>query len=259
MAASPAFELFEVLCVELAAQSPQVISWDRVGVGLIEDLKEHFDEPSEPAAFHAALDALDAHFFERGAAVPYVVDRPKMEFTATDADYLDFIAFAKNHRSSGGPDSKAFEARTLGRLRRRLTGDLRRVGVPRDRLKKKAEIIPYLEGLGFDKNCLGRYDQDGGLDILWLPPLGAIPLRPVVSLQCKNSYFDEHEANASTGRADRTLARHSHVRSGHLKFVVFNDYIDLENYRGRAVGWRFMPLGLTDLADISAAGIDDIL
>lgn len=134
-----------------------------------------------------------------------------------------------------------------------------RVARPRGQLKRKAEIVGYLQGLGFDKNCLERYDQDGGLDILWLPPLGAIPLRPVVSVQCKNGYFDEREANASTGRADRTLRRHSHLRSGHLKFVVFNDYIDLEEYRGRAVGWSFVPLGLTDLGDASAAGIDDIL
>lgn len=259
MADNPAFELFEVLCVELSATSPQVISWDRVGAALIEDLKDHFDEPGEAAAFNAALDALGAHFAERGAAVPYTVDRTTMEFTATHVDYLDFIAFAKNHRSSGGLDSKAFEARTLKRLRRRLTGDLHRVGVPRDRLKRKAEILSYLQALGFDKDCLGNRDQDGGLDILWLPPLGAIPLRPVVSVQCKNSYFDEKEANASNGRAERTLRRHSHIRSGHLTFVVFNDYIDLDDYRGRAVGWSFMPLGLTDLADIAAAGVDDVL
>src|SRR5437868_5545414 len=50
MAANPAFELFEVLCVELAATSPQIISWDRVGAALIDDLKDQFDEPSEAAA-----------------------------------------------------------------------------------------------------------------------------------------------------------------------------------------------------------------
>jgi DNA mismatch endonuclease, patch repair protein len=258
MAASPAFELFEVFCVELSATTPQVISPDRVGAALLEDLKDHFGEPAEAAAFSAALDAIDVHFAERGGAVPYIADRATMEFTATDADYLDFIAFAKNHRSSGGQNSKAFEARTLQRLRRRLNGDLRRVGVPRDRMKRKAEIVPYLQALGFDSNCLDKRDQDGGLDILWLPPLGAIPLRPIVSVQCKNSYFDEAEANASTGRAERTLLRHSHIRSGHMKFVVFNDYIDRESYMGRAVGWTFMPLGLTDLADIATPGIDDI-
>lgn len=259
MASNPAFELFEVLCVEVAATSPQIISWDRVGAALIEDLKEHFDEPSEAAAFNAALDSLEDHFAERGAAIPYTVNRATMEFVGTDADYLDFIAFAKSHRSSGGLDSKAFETRTLHRLRRRLTGDLCRVGVPRDRKKKKAEIVPYLQSLGFDKNCLGKYDQDGGLDILWLPPLGAIPLRPVVSVQCKNSYFDEAEANASTGRAERTLQRHSHIRSGHMKFVVFNDYIDRDSYVERAVGWTFMPLGLTDLAGVATTGTDDVL
>jgi len=259
MASNPAFELFEVLCVEIAAASPQIISWDHVGDPLIEELKDHFNQPSGADAFNAALDSIETHFSERGAAVPYSVDRTTMEFVRTDAEYLDFIAFAIDHRSSGGPDSKAFEVRTLQRLRHRLTGDLHCVGTPRDQKKKKAEIVPYLQALGFDRNCLGANDKDGGLDIIWLPPLGAIPLRPVVSVQCKNSYFDEREANASTGRADRTLKRHSHIRSGHMKFVVFNDYIERTKFIERAVGWTFMPLGLTDLAAFSSQGKDSIL
>jgi hypothetical protein len=31
-----------------------------------------------------------------------------------------------------------------------------------------------------------------------------------------------------------------------LVFVVFNDYID-DSYVGRAAGWIFIPLGLSDL------------
>ena len=160
----------------------------------------------------------------------------------------------------GGPDSKDFEIQTLGRLAKRLTGVIHRVGWPRDQKKKKDEFAAYLEEeLGFRKDCLERRDKDGGFDILWLPPLGAVPLRPVVSLQCKNSYFDEDEGNASTGRARRTLLRHSHLRDSHLKFVVFNDYIDKARFVGRAVGWTFMPLGLTDLANVSGPGVLDVL
>lgn len=259
MPTSPVFELFEVICTELAARPTQIIAEDRVGTALIDDVKDYFDETSGSAAFRRALDDIENHLAERGGATPYAVDLPTREFKTVDPEYIEFVAFAKNHRGVGGEDAKDFEIRTVNRLRKRLTGDLRRVGVPRSRLKKKAQILPYLVGLGFDKNCLVGHDQDGGLDILWLPPLGAVPLRPVVSVQCKNSFFDEHEANASTGRARRTLLRHSHLRHSHLMFVVFNDYIDKPRFVDRAVGWTFMPLGLTDLADVRGPGVLDIL
>jgi hypothetical protein len=169
------------------------------------------------------------------------------EFRAVDKEYIDFVAFASNARAVGGDDAKDFEIRTLERLVTRLTGSLHRVGMPRDQRQKKAEFVKYLQGLGFDENCLGAYDKDGGLDLLWLPPLGTIPLKPVISLQCKNSFFNEREATMSAGRALRTLNRHSHVRGQHhLLFVIFNDYID-ETFVGRAVGWIFLPLGLSDL------------
>lgn len=44
-----------------------------------------------------------------------------------------------------------------------------------------------------------------------------------------------------------------------MKFVIFNDYIDRDVFKGRAAGWVFMPLGLTDLAGVPNAGADDIL
>jgi hypothetical protein len=259
MAASPVFELFEVICTELAAQPTQILTEDRIGTGLLDDLKEHYDETSDSVAFKKALAEIEVHLAERGAVPPYTVDLQTREFKAVDGEYIEFVAFARNHRSVGGADSKDFEIRTLRRLRKRLTGDLRRVGVPRDLLKTKPQIVAYLKKLGFEPTCFEAHDKDGGLDILWLPPLGAVPMRPIVSVQCKNSFFDETEANKSTGRAHRTLTRHTHLRSSHLKFVVFNDYIDKDRFEGRAVGWAFMPLGLTDLANVSANGIDDIL
>ena len=259
MAASPIFDLFEMICSELAERPQQVISETDLEEALLQDLRDHFRSTSDASAFTQSLAEIEIHLAARGAAIPYAVELPTREFEVVDGDYIDYVAFARNHRGVGGNDSKEFEIRTLRRLRRRFTGDLHRVGVPRDLRRRKREIVEYLEGLGFDSNCLESRDQDGGLDILWLPPLGAVPLRPVVSLQCKNSFFSEDEANASTGRAQRTLHRHSHLRSDHLKFVVFNDYIDSAAFVGRAVGWTFMPLGLTDLAEPAGQGIDDIL
>ena len=85
-------------------------------------------------------------------------------------------------------------------------------------------------------------------------------LRAIVSIQCKNGSFNESSANASVGRARRSLSRHSHVRScGFIQFVVFNDYIDAAGYVGRAAGWTFLPLGLTDLATASHLNEDEVL
>jgi len=259
MVANPVFELFEDLCVELAAHNPRILNEDDINDGILEDIKDWFNETNGANAFKAALKEIERHFKERGASLPYSVDLPTREFTVTDPSFIDFIAFARSHRSVGGVDSKDFELRTMQRLRTRLTGDLRRVGYPRSKLKKKTEIVKYLVNIGFGKNCLESRDKDGGFDILWLPPLGAVPLRPVVSLQCKNSFFDESEANKSVGRAARTLNRHSHIPE-HLKFVVFNDYIDRHRFENHARGWTFMPLGLTDLAALpDGVDLDDVL
>ena len=259
MAASPVFELFENVCAELATRPVQTISEDDLDPGLLEDLKLYFDETSDAAAYKNALAAIEAHFGERDASLPYSVSLELREFQVADPSYIEFVASARANRSVGGAGAKEFEAQTLRRLRTRLTGDLRRVGQPRDRRKTRLELVAYLQQLGFERNVLQGNDKDGGLDILWLPPLGAVPLRPVVSLQCKNAFFNEDEANASVGRASRTLSRHSHLRSDHLKFVVFNDYIDRDRFQGRAAGWPFIPLGLTDLAHLAGPGVDDIL
>jgi len=259
MAASPVFELFEVICMELAAQPVQVIPEDRLDNDLLESVMEQFDETSMAEAFRRAMAQIDTHFQQRGAGLPYRLDMPTRQFHATDPDFLEFVAFCRNRRGVGGPDSKDFEIRSLRRLRKRVTGDLYRVGVPRDRLRRKRQIVAFLKDLGFEANALDRYDQDGGLDILWLPPLGSVPMRPIISLQCKNSFFDESEANSSSGRAERTLRRHSHIKADHLKFVIFNDYIDRDRFEGRAAGWTFLPLGLTDLASLVGPGLDDAL
>ncbi len=251
MASNPAFELFEQICEELSAREATVLPEDDLDPAVIEDLKDYYDETAAPAAFRRALGELREHFDGRGSQLPFEFNEDTGDCRAVDKTYIDFISFASNGRGVGGDDAKGFELQTLERLSKRVTGVLHRVGHPRDHHRKKPELVKYLCDLGFDKNCLEKKDRDGGLDLLWLPPLGAVPLRPVVSLQCKNSSFNEAEANESAGRALRTLQRHSHIRGHHhLVFVIFNDYID-ESFVGRAAGWIFIPLGLSDLAALA--------
>lgn len=254
MPKNPTFELFEDICDELAVRETAVIAEDHFDPTLINSLKKHFGQSDATVAYDKALDDLTLHFQAKGSSLPFEVNRATREFRSIDLDYIKFIAFASEHRSAG-PESKNFESRTMERLALRLTGALHLVGSPRKRNKKKRELAAYLQVLGFDKNCIEGGDKDGGFDILWLPPLGAVPLRPVVSLQCKNGSFSEREANHSAGRAHRTLQRHSVIRGhNHLLFVVFNDYIE-ELFHRKAVGWTFVPMGLSDLGALQGGSL----
>src|ERR1700752_2760723 len=228
MPKNPTFELFEWLCTELASRSPIVVSEEELGEDLLDSLKEYFEETSAPIAFRKAIDFLIHHFQSRGVDPPFAFLRSKQEFSIKDADYISFIAKVTNRRGISS-DAPKFEVEVLDRLCQRLTGLVCRVGTPRRRYKRKSEYAKFLKTLGFLDNALNRHDKDGGFDILWLPPLGEVPIRLVASIQCKNSSFNERDANSSVGRATRTLNRHSHVRQL-LNFVVFYDYID-ESYR----------------------------
>lgn len=260
MPRNPIFELFEALCTELAGRpDAQVIDENNLSDdGLVDDLKRALRQTDPAIAFERGVEAIAAHFDSKGGILPFNYDLPTRQFTPSDTEYLSFIAFAAANRGSSS-DSRAFENRTLNQLAKRLCGSLRGVGHPRTTHAKKAEYLKYLRTLGFDRNALNPYDRDGGFDILWLPPLGTIPLRPIVSVQCKNASFDREEAGASVEQSARTLSRHSHLRrAGTIQFIVFNDYIGPE-YVGRAVGWGYIPLGLTDLAPAIVLNHQEIL
>lgn len=236
-----------------------VIPDDALPDSLVDDLMGKYSTTSRREAYDSGLAELRQHFEQKDSRLPFDCDLSTKEFRTTDPSYISFIAAVANKRGNGGDDAREFEVKTADRLARRVTGAVYRVGAPRKRLARKREFVPYLQALGFDRNCLEARDRDGGLDILWLPPLGTVPLRALVSVQCKNSLFDEADASRSVARAKRTFQRHSNVRgSNHLYFVVFNDYID-KRYVGRACGWTFIPLGLSDLSANGAAITSEIL
>lgn len=255
MRSNPAFELFESICMELAERGQAVFADEDFDERLVNELEDYFDQTDSTVAIGRGITAIKTHFVEKGAALPFTFDAKTREFVTADKDYVRFIALASELRGVGKQSSE-FESRTIDRLALRVTGDLHRVGWPRKRHKKKADFVSYLEQFGFERNCIEGKDKDGGLDILWLPPLGSVPLRPLVSLQCKNGSFCEEDANSSVLRANKTMQRHSHLR-GHnqLCFVVFNDYIDMERFDRRAVGMGFVPLGLSDLTAAPATPV----
>ncbi len=250
----PPFNLFEEICNALDDRKETVLVERDFSPFLREELQGWYREPVERAAVGRALDYLREHFRKRGSRLPFRFDARTNEYRAVDTDYIAYISLASAIHGSGA-ESKEFELATAKRLTARLTGSIRRVGSPRDKKKKKSEFNKYLHGLGFKENVLakGRGVGDAGFDILWLPPLGAIPLRPIVSVQCKNSGYNRDEGYKSVARARQSMANHSALTAleTYMFFVVYNDYID-ERYAETEKNIIFVPLGLNDLAPLRA-------
>lgn len=243
------FELFEIICDELRNRTERIITESVLSVDQLAELKDAYAASTDQSAMEKALKDLSVHFKSKGARIPFGYDLRTGRFWKQDADYVKFVSNARSIRGSGLPTAKTFEIQTCDRLSRRLTGLLHQVGAPRKKNKTRAQFVAHLKKLGFGADVLEPKDKDGGFDIIWLPPLGAIPLRPIVSLQCKNSSFDREDAFKSVGQAQRSIMRHTHLRASgtYMLGVVFNDYID-QTFEGRAKGWGFVPLGLSDLA-----------
>jgi hypothetical protein len=254
MASNPAFELFEEICAELSGQDESVLIDDDFSSATLEGLKRWAKETATNPAIAKALKYLHMHFATRGSALPFSYDLTTGRVMALNREFIDFVSDAQNQRSIP-KESKDFEIATSRHFSRKLTGTLRRVGSPRTKHKTRNEFAAYLvKEFGFEKRVLIGNDKDGGFDILWFPPLGALPFRAMVSIQCKNSPYNRDEGFKSVGRAKQSLKRHSHAKAEecHLHCVVYNDYID-ERVIEHARDAGFVPLGLSDLAPLTAA------
>lgn len=253
MSVNPSFELFEEICTELSGQEEAVLIDDDFAPDTVERLKRWYKEPGTTAAIAKGLDYLRKHFEARGSALPFSYELGTGRVVSLDRDYIDFVSDAQDKRRIAA-ESKRFELATSKHLASRLTGLVNRVGSPRTRHRDRKQFTAYLvKHMHFDKRVLIGNDKDGGFDILWFPPLGAFPFRAIVSIQCKNSFYNRDAGFKSVGRAKQSLGRHAYARAEdvHLHYVVYNDYIDeraVENARGVC----FVPLGLSDLAPLRA-------
>ena len=244
------FELFEAVCSELSRTSWTVLTtkgFSLDGAGdILQGLKKEFNQTVDEQAIDDAMSALERHFVAKGAKLPFEFNRETRELSPRDPEFIAFISRMSEIRTIPKA-SREFETEVTHRLSARLTGLVHRVGWPRTKKKRTEAFVRHLKGLGFGDGVVMGREKDGGLDILWLPPLGAIPHRPVVSVQCKNSWFDLEEADKSLGPTTRSLGCHSGLlNSVHLCCVLFNDYVDPSGLGKKAL--NFVPLGLSDLA-----------
>lgn len=194
-----------------------------------------------------ALTALREHFRARGSDLPFTYELSTRSFVVADRPYIEFVAKASKMRGVR-KDSRAFEIATANRLSRRGIGGFHRTGWPRLKSKKVTEFNEYLSLLGFDRRMAFGKEKDGGLDILWMLPLGAVPRRPILSFQCKNGSYDIEDAGKSNVKTEMSFGCHEGLlHTVHTLCVVFNDYIEESMLLKKP--YPFVPLGLSDLAE----------
>jgi hypothetical protein len=249
---SSLFEFFEIIISELYNEPSRVItSFDLMSKkgeasSLLEDLKVEIGKANTEDAIKDAIVLLQKHFEERSANLPFEYDQSTSRFSTIDDDYVKFIMEMISIRSVG-KRSRDFECSVARRLELKTTGSVHRVGFPRDVKKSKKDFIKYLTTLGFNYDVVYGHEKDGGLDILWLLPIGSVPHRPILSLQCKNGKFDIKQADISIGAGSRTLHEHIGLQGNiHVPCVIFNDYVYADKLPHKRM--NFVPLGLSDLA-----------
>jgi len=249
----PLFEFFEIIAEELSIHDSSVITPASLKAkdqdsSLLEDLKHECKVISAEEAIKIAVEELRKHFKEKGSELPFKYAPATGVFTAKDSAFLTFIKDMSLIRGSG-KRSRDFECRVTDRLQLRATGEIHRVGHPRDIKKKKTEFNAHLQTLGFYRPVLLGKEKDGGLDILWQLPLGTTRYRPFVSVQCKNGKFDMSGAQASVGVGSISLSQHGGLQpSVHVPCVLFNDYLGPHRFTEKQL--NFVPLGLSDLASL---------
>lgn len=247
---SPLFEFFEMVAEELTLEESRVLSasdFDPEGnhASVLDELREELNVLTNDQAIPEAVRQLEQHFAERGSTLPFSYDPQSARFKAVDKDYLRFVTEIREIRGHG-KSAKEFELSVMERIKLRVTGALHRVGHPRDTRKKRAQFNAYLKDVGFNGEVLLDKEKDGGFDILWVLPIGAVPHQPIASFQCKNGTYTVGEGDKSTGTTKRSLNQHRGLMCEvHVLCVLFNDYITTDLLPKKAMQW--VPLGLSDL------------
>jgi hypothetical protein len=258
------FEFFEMVVEELSSRKKRVLTsrhfetraTSRPGgqprnsskSTIVDDLAEAHSESSSAKAIQRSVEFLTRHFNDRDARLPFTYKVKTGEFYVRDRAFLEFIEAARKMRAKA-LQGKAFEIAVMNRLFVRVRGTVHRVGHPRDVHLTIKACNAYLETLGFGTRTLRSSAGDGGFDLIWPLPFGAVPYRPLALLQCKNGRFDWPAADHSVTQCDRSMQQHRGLaQSAHLHFVMFNGYVTPEALPAEKM--TYIPLGLSDLAKL---------
>ena len=244
------FEVFELICNEFRLRDECILTNEFFSTELLQDLQDSFGALTPNAAIEKELQFLERHFKDRGATLPFSYDLISRQFKVLDREFIDFITTVSSMRGQSRR-GRQFEEAMCVRLRVRGVGQFHRVGWPRTRKKKRTQLLSHLRRLGFNSRVVYGKDKDGGLDIVWMLPFGAVPHRPLVSFQCKNGAFDIGEADKSYGPGIRSFSCHRGLQNTvHTYCVIFNDYIEERNFGIKP--FNFVMLGLSDLVSLDA-------
>jgi hypothetical protein len=250
---APLFEFFEIVADELSTVPSTVITGDDLRPKnkeslLLDQLTQEMGAANADDAMRRAVEELQKHFMSKDSKLPFDYDPQTGRFTATDSEFLAFVKDMSSIRSIG-KKSRDFECTVAEWLGKRATGAVHRVGHPRDTKTKSKDFNRHLRTLGFKNPVVLGKEKDGGLDILWLLPIGTLPHRPLVLVQCKNGTFKMEAADLSLGPATRSLGQHgSLLPSVHVPCVLFNDYLYPDMITPKQM--NYVPLGLSDLASM---------
>jgi len=258
---NPVFDFFEVVAEELLVNATLVLTetnlqFTNEQVVLLDELRDELNVSTNTEAINQAVEFLKNHFATKGSKLPFKYEPRTGRFTILDKDYLSFVKDSKDRRSLT-LKAHEFEASVMERFADRATGSLHHVGWPRKIHTTRKAFNNYLEDLGFNGNVATGHAKDGGFDILWELPIGSIPHKPLVCLQCKNAEFNFDEGNKSVGASRSSLGQHRGLlESLHVQCVLFNDYIDEEHIQKlKNRKFPFVPLGLSDLSKIKRTAV----
>lgn len=192
---------------------------DRIG-----ELQTQF-KVRNPALAIKALKSFIRKYFEERRLLPVLeitLDPPAVRiFSREGAEFLMAAKALRGDKTAG----KQFEDLVAKRLAAKLTGRVMNVGYPR-RHCPTADYMEQLRELGIDASKFKKI-KDGGMDVIWIPPLGKKSEIPFLNFQCKNTEVIGNDVKISLNDFRRTSNRHElFTNSEFLVFIVVNTYLD---------------------------------
>lgn len=241
------FSAFETMVEEASNRGGEWL-FEYGEIERIGDLQDEFEVANPRDAIKSLKIYIEKYFKERGL-IPVVeigLDPPRAKIVSNDS--ARFLLDAKKLRGVKR-EGKEFENLVARQLSGKLTGQIINVGYPRKN-NKSAIFKQRLKELGVDVKKL-KHVKDGGLDVIWLPPLGKKSEIPFVNFQCKNTEVFGNDVKVSVLDARKTWSRHKRLsESVFLIFVVANTYLTpkmVDDANGRG----YVCLGLPELLECS--------